>query len=55
MACTCSPKSSKMCDSCLRSAAPRGIGSNVKANGEFTLTLVDEFTSTFEASIISKI
>ena len=55
MACTCSPKSSKMCDSCLRSAAPRVIGSNVKANGEFTLNQVDEFARQFEASIIADV
>ena len=55
MACTCSPKSSKMCDSCLRSAAPRVIGSNVKANGEFTLNQVEEFTRQFEASIVADV
>lgn len=55
MACTCSPKSSKMCDSCLRTAAPRVIGSNVKANGEFTLNQVEEFTKQFEASIIADV
>lgn len=55
MACTCSPKSSKMCDSCLRAAAPRVIGSNVKANGEFTLNQVEEFTRQFEATIVADV
>ena len=55
MACTCSPKSSKMCDSCLRAAAPRVIWINVKANGEFTLNQVEEFTRQFEATIVADV